>query len=109
MSQLANTAVELTLGPDHLELWVDANNNGIRDDDDVNIFVTATGGFYTTSPTFKHALDGALQAQIRDLAMAMLSNPRAREDETQDTLRELALELVVRATTDNGSLAAQQT
>lgn len=43
MSVTANTAVEVTKGADHLDIWVDANNNGLRDDDDVNIFVTAGG------------------------------------------------------------------
>lgn len=101
MSAYANTAVELTMGADHLELWVDANNNGVRDDDDVNIFVTASGGFYTTSPTFKQALDSVIQAQIKELAMALLKNPKARIDDTQTALRELALELVVKATQEN--------
>lgn len=101
MSAHANTAVELTMGTDHLELWVDANNNGVRDDDDVNIFVTASGGFYTTSPTFKQALDSVIQTQIKELAMALLSNPKARLDDTQIALRELALELVVKATQEN--------
>lgn len=98
MSVTANTAVEVTKGADHLDIWVDANNNGLRDDDDVNIFVTAGGGFYTVSPTFKNALDSVIQARIKELAVALLTNPKAATDQTEETLRELALELVVKAT-----------
>ena len=64
------TAVEITQRGDSLDIWVDANNNGLRDDDDVNIFVTAGGGFYTVSPTFRHALDTTIQARIKELAVA---------------------------------------
>ena len=93
------TAVEMTRGDDHLELWVDANNNGVRDDDDVSIYVTASGGFYTVSPTFKNALDSVLQARIKELAVAMLANKQAQPDtQAENTLRNLALELVVKAT-----------
>jgi hypothetical protein len=62
-----STAVEITKRDDSLDIWVDANNNGTRDDDDVNIFVTAGGGFYTISPTFKQALDTTIQARIKEL------------------------------------------
>ena len=97
MQPTLRTAVEITRGPDHLDIWVDANNNGVRDDDDVNIFVTSGGGFYTTSPTFKHPLDGTLQTRIKDLAVALLTNRVPSPDETEDALRMLALELVVKA------------
>ncbi|MES2983693.1 MAG: hypothetical protein V4735_00705 [Pseudomonadota bacterium] len=100
MSLTSQTAVELTKGADHLDIWVDANNNGVRDDDDVNIYVTAGGGFYTTSPTFKQALDIAIQARIKELAVAMLQDMNAANHEVEETLCELALELVVKATSE---------
>ena len=67
MSQASRLAVEITRGEDHLDIWVDANNNGIRDDDDVNIYITSGGGLYTVSPTFKQALDATIQERIREL------------------------------------------
>ncbi len=94
------TAVEITKSADSLELWVDANNNGARDDDDVNIFVTAGGGFYTVSPTFKHALDTTIQARIKELAVALLTAPETQPSDAENTLRGLALELVLKATRD---------
>lgn len=90
-------AVEITRGEDHLDIWVDANNNGERDDDDVNIYVTKNGGFYTVSPTFKHALDAAIQNRIKELAVAMLSGGAAADKHSEQTLSKLALELVVKA------------
>lgn len=96
MSSLSKTAVELTKGLDHLDIWVDANNNGVRDDDDVNIYVTAGGGFYTVSPTFRNALDTAIQSRIKELAVALLTQP-ARNAAQEETLCELALELVLKA------------
>jgi hypothetical protein len=95
-----STAVEITKRDDSLDIWVDANNNGTRDDDDVNIFVTAGGGFYTISPTFKQALDTTIQARIKELAVALLTTPHIPNSDTENTLRSLALELVVKATTD---------
>lgn len=97
------TAVEITRGEDFIELWVDANNNGVRDDDDVNIFITAGGGFHTVSPTFKHALDTLLQARIKELALALLSNGQPTPDQhaEENKLRNLALQLVIRATQDS--------
>lgn len=102
MSLASQTAVELTRSDDSLELWVDANNNGVRDDDDVNIYVTAGGGFYTVSPTFKHPLDTGLQQQIRECAIALLAGSIA-DTQAEETLCELALELVVKATTEADS------
>lgn len=96
MSQESNLAVELTKGEDHLDIWVDANNNGIRDDDDVNIYVTSGGGFYTTSPTFKQALDAVIQGRIKELAVALLV-ARTEDRNCEEQLCELALELVVKA------------
>lgn len=95
-----STAVEITKGVDSLDIWVDANNNGTRDDDDVNIYVTAGGGFYTISPTFKHALDTTIQARIKELSVALLTTPHTQPTEAEDTLRNLALELVLKATRD---------
>jgi hypothetical protein len=96
MSNAANTAVEVTIGTDNLDIWVDANNNGQRDDDDVNIYVTAGGGFYTVSPTFKNTLDSVIQARIKELSMALLQS--GKQDHGQmEVLRELALDLVVKA------------
>jgi hypothetical protein len=100
MNSFAQTAVEITKRDDSLDIWVDANNNGLRDDDDVNIFVTAGGGFYTVSPTFKQALDQVIQGRIKELAVALLTAPDAQPNDAEDTLRELALELVVKATRD---------
>ncbi len=103
MSPQAQLAVEIRKGADHLDIWVDANNNGVRDDDDVNIFVTASGGFYTVSPTFKQALDRAIQTRIKELAIAILSNSNTFDNSSNESkLRELALELVVKASTDEG-------
>jgi len=96
----AHTAVEITQRDDSLDIWVDANNNGVRDDDDVNIFVTAGGGFYTVSPTFKNALDTAIQARIKELSISLLTQPAMQTTGSEEVLRELALELVVKATTD---------
>ncbi len=100
MQHASHTAVEVTNQGDSLDIWVDANNNGLRDDDDVNIFVTAGGGFYTTSPTFKHALDITIQARIKELSVALLTAPHTQPTEAEDTLRGLALELVLKATRD---------
>lgn len=96
MALPAHTAVEITKNGDSLDIWVDANNNGERDDDDVNIYVTAGGGFYTTSPTFKHALDTVIQNRIKELAVMLLNEPHAARA-VESTLCELALELVVKA------------
>ncbi len=99
MSTAASLAVEITRREDSLDIWVDANNNGQRDDDDVNIFVTAGGGFYTVSPTFKQALDATIQGRIKDLSIQLLKQQTTLANaEVEDNLRELALELVLKAT-----------
>lgn len=95
----SQTAVEITKRDDSLDIWVDANNNGVRDDDDVNIYVTAGGGFYTISPTFKQALDSAIQARIKELAVMLINEPSVNMA-VESTLRDLALELVVKAQSD---------
>lgn len=97
----AGTAVEITKRDDSLDIWVDANNNGVRDDDDVNIFVTANGGLYTISPTFKHALDHTIQARIKELSVALLKEPENQPQDAEATLRSLALELVLKATMES--------
>ena len=93
------TAVEITKRDDSLDIWVDANNNGVRDDDDVNIFVTAGGGFYTVSPTFRHALDTTIQLRIKALAVELLTKGKA-DIVAEQALRDLALELVIKATSN---------
>jgi hypothetical protein len=99
MLQASPTAVEITKRDDSLDIWVDANNNGVRDDDDVNIFVTAGGGFYTVSPTFRHALDATIQLRIKALAVELLTTGKS-DHRAEQSLRDLALELVIRATSN---------
>ena len=93
----SQTAVEITRRDDSLDIWVDANDNGVRDDDDVNIYVTASGGFYTVSPHFKQALDSAIQGRIKELAVLLINEPHV-DKAVEGTLRDLALELVIKAT-----------
>lgn len=100
-----HTAVEITRSDDSLDIWVDANNNGKRDDDDVNIYVTASGGFYTTSPTFKHALDAVIQSRIQQLAVLLINEPHTHEA-VENTLRDLALELVIKAQSNEAAASA---
>lgn len=95
MSSSQTTAVEITRGDDHLDIWVDANNNGVRDDDDVNIFVTKNGSLYTESPNFKGQIDQILKERVRELGVALLNAPQDREIETR--LCTLALEMVEKA------------
>ena len=99
MTTNLNTAVEITRGADSLDIWVDANNNGIRDDDDVNIFISQSGTIYATSPLFKRPLDEVLRDRLRDTAVALLSNTGfAATADAEDTLRQLSLALVIKAT-----------
>ena len=105
MSVESQLAVELNKGDDHLNIWVDANNNGVRDDDDVNIYVTSGGGFYTTSPTFKQKLDETIQTRIKALAVALLQEDGHAPAKAEETLCELALELVVKATKETTDAA----
>jgi hypothetical protein len=97
MSNL-QTAVEITRGADSLDIWVDANNNGVRDDDDVNIFISQSGSIYATSPLFKRPLDAVLRDRLRDTAVALMSNAGFATADAEDTLRQLSLALVVKAT-----------
>ena len=98
MNTNLNTAVEITRGPDSLDIWVDANNNGIRDDDDVNIFISQSGTIYATSPLFKRPLDEVLRDRLRDTAVALMSNTGFATADAEDTLRQLSLALVIKAT-----------
>lgn len=93
-----NTAVEIVRKDDTLDIWVDANNNGRRDDDDVNIIITASGGIYTTSPTFKKPLDSNIQNKIKEVGVSILSNKAdIHQHSAELVLRNLALELVQKA------------
>ena len=91
------TAVEFTLGDDHLDIWVDANNNGVRDDDDVNIFISKSGSVYATSPMFKRSLDEVLRDRLRETALALLNHPQLHDDGIEHHLREISLEMVAKA------------
>lgn len=97
MTATISTAVEITQNEDSLSIWVDANNNGVRDDDDVNIFVTKSGGFYTESPTFKGVIDELLREKVRQLSLVMLEGKAGNT--TEQMLHEAALQFVVKATT----------
>lgn len=96
MSAQSQLAVEIIKGEDHVSIWVDANNNGVRDDDDVNIYVTSSGSLYTESPTFKAGLDALLKDRVRDIAVEYLK-AASRDVQIESKLSELALELVVKA------------
>ena len=95
-------AVEVTRGDDHLSIWVDANQNGIRDDDDVNIFVTEAGGFYTESPTFIGEVDGFLKDTLKELALKYLKEPG--QTDVEQKLCDVALKFVEKATTATGAV-----
>ncbi len=106
MSNQSRLAVELTKGDDFLNIWVDANNNGVRDDDDVNIFVTKSGNFFAESPTFKDALDSHLKNKLREASIALMT--AGHDTAVEEQICELAFELVVKAcTTAQASIAAQ--
>lgn len=107
MQPHARTAVELTKGEDHVSIWVDANNNGLRDDDDVNIFVTKNGGFYTESASFKAALDGHLRDKLKEAAMALLEVYPRLDPVREDQICTMALDLIVRAHHDQGHAMPQ--
>lgn len=91
-----NTAVEITRGEDHLDIWVDANNNGVRDDDDVEIYVTKSGSMYVDSLHLKQQIDGLLRERVRELAIALMNTPL--DQELEQNLCASALELVAKAT-----------
>lgn len=100
MTVTENTAVEITRHEDSLSIWVDANNNGVRDDDDVNIFVTQSGGIYTESPTFKGTIDETLRERIRVLSLGILEGTAEPTAETM--LSDAALQFVLKAITPTG-------
>lgn len=87
-------AVEIVAGEDHLNIWVDANNNGVRDDDDVMIFVTSSGGVYAESASFKTRLDDVLKSRISELALEYMRSPSG---DVESKLGILAHEWVVKA------------
>ena len=95
MSQLSRLAVEITKGDDFLNIWVDANNNGVRDDDDVNIFISKCGGLFAQSPTFKQSLDAHLKQRLQEASVALMTT--GHDTVMEDQICDLALEMVVRA------------
>lgn len=95
MSATSRLAVEVTKGDDFLNIWVDANNNGIRDDDDVNIFVSKSGTLFAESPTFKQTLDAHLKERLKEASMALMQV--GHDDVKEEEICDLALELVVKA------------
>lgn len=97
MSTLSRLAVELTKGDDFLNIWVDANNNGVRDDDDVNIFVSKCGNMFAQSPTFKQAIDAHLKQRLQEASVALMT--AGHDSVKEEEICELALELVIQACT----------
>jgi hypothetical protein len=91
------TAVELTRGDDHLSIWVDANNNGVRDDDDVNIFITQSGGFYTESASFKATLNAHLRDRLKTAALMLMKSQPGSDPISEKQVCGLALQLIVQA------------
>lgn len=105
MSAQSRLAVEITKGDDFLNIWVDANNNGVRDDDDVNIFVSKSGHLFAESVTFKQTLDAHLKQRLQEASVALMT---AGHDATmEDKICDLALELVVQACRAPEVVAAQ--
>lgn len=105
----AGTAVELTRGEDHISIWVDANNNGVRDDEDVNIFLTKNGGFYTESPTFKGIIDTVLRDKMKQAASLLMQHAGDVDAATQQELCDLALAFVLKASKPAEEVAASVT
>lgn len=97
MSATSRLAVEVTKGDDFLNIWVDANNNGVRDDDDVNIFVSKCGNLFAESPTFKQSLDAHLKQRLQEASMALMQ--AGHDDTKEEEICDLALELVIKACT----------
>ena len=95
-----NHAVELTKGPDYLDIWVDTNNNGVRDDDDVNIFVTKGGSVYAESATFKAALDAHLRDRLKEASMALMERFPSTDPVAEEQICTLALQMIVKATNE---------
>lgn len=95
MSNESRLAVELTKGDDFLNIWVDANNNGVRDDDDVNIFVSKCGNLFAESPTFKQTFDAHLKERLKEASVALMTT--GHDAMKEEEICELALALVVKA------------
>lgn len=91
------TAVEITTGDDHVDIWVDANNNGVRDDDDVEIYITRNGSFYVDSLHLKSPLDEALKEKLRESALKLIEAQAFNADNEESHLSNLALALVQKA------------
>jgi hypothetical protein len=92
-----NTAVEITAGTDHVDIWVDANNNGVRDDDDVEIYITKSGSVYVDSLHLKSPIDQLLKEKLRDAAVKLIENQAFSDDNSENALSSIALELVQKA------------
>lgn len=102
-----NHAVELTKGPDFLDIWVDTNNNGVRDDDDVNIFVTKGGSVYAESATFKAALDAHLRDRLKEASMALMERFPSTDPVAEEQICTLALQMIVKATNEAAAQARE--
>jgi hypothetical protein len=102
-----NHAVELTKGPDYLDIWVDTNNNGVRDDDDVNIFVTKGGSVYAESATFKAALDAHLRDRLKEASMALMERFPSADPVAEEQICTLALQMIVKATNEAAEKARE--
>lgn len=90
-------AVEITTGADHVDIWVDANNNGVRDDDDVEIYITRNGSVYVDSLHLKQPLDELLKEKLRDSALKLIENQAFSPDNEESHLSALALAMVQKA------------
>jgi hypothetical protein len=97
MQLAATTAVEITPGSDHVDIWVDANNNGLRDDDDVEIYITKNGSVFVDSLHLKSPLDQILKEKLRDAAVKLIENQAFSDENPESHLSNLALELVQKA------------
>lgn len=93
----ATTAVEIATGDDHVDIWVDANNNGERDDDDVEIYITKSGSVYVDSLHLRNPLDQVLKEKLRDAAVKLIENQAFTAEVSEQHLSSLALELVQKA------------
>lgn len=92
-----HTAVEITTGDDHVDIWVDANNNGVRDDDDVEIYITKSGSVYVDSLHLKSPIDELLKSKMRDMAVQLIENQALGDENQESALSAIALELVQKA------------
>lgn len=92
-----NLAVEITTGTDHVDIWVDANNNGVRDDDDVEIYITRNGSVYVDSLHLKQPLDMHLKEKLRTAALTLIENQAFQTPHEETHLSQIALEMVQKA------------